>query len=589
MYENIEKIMKKSILVIASFLLCLLYLFSSCKNGTSIDNSSISTDTTVIAAGEASFNKNCSGCHNFRQDGIGPQLGGITTEISADWIHNFISDSRKMIESRDERALQLFKTYKRAVMPSFATLKDDEVNAIIAYLHTHKSPGQRTAKGKGGEISNPIPDTIALSNLVVNLEPVTQIPPSSDSAKLPLTRITKLTFQPTTGNLFINDLRGKLYLLQQNKPMVYMDMAKLKPKFFHESGLATGFGSFAFHPDFSKNGLLYTTHAEPPGSGKADFGFPDSIKVSLQWVLTEWKTENPRASTFSGKSRELFRVNMMSDIHGVQEITFNPLSKPGDEDYGMLYIGIGDGGTVEQGHAFLTHSIEKIWGTIIRIDPMARNSTNGQYGIPKNNPFAQNQNSKTLKEIYAYGFRNPHRITWTKSGEMLACNIGQRNIESVNLVMPGHDYGWPLREGTFVSSDINENLGNVYPLPANDSIYKITYPVAQFDHDEGLAVSGGFEYWGEDIPQLKGKYLFGDIPSGRLFYIEVADIKQGKQATIQEWKILIAGTPRTLRDVCGSDRVDMHLGRDSRGELYILTKADGRVYKLVSADMKHPN
>ena len=129
---------------------CLLYLFSSCKTGTSIDNSSISTDSTIIAAGEASFNKNCSGCHNFRQDGIGPQLGGLTTEISADWIHHFIRDSKKMIESGDERALQLFKKYKRAVMPSFATLKDDEVNAIIAFLNTHKSPGQQMAKGKVG-------------------------------------------------------------------------------------------------------------------------------------------------------------------------------------------------------------------------------------------------------------------------------------------------------------------------------------------------------------------------------------------------------------------------------------------------------
>ena len=81
---------------------------------------------------------------------------------------------------------------------------------------------------------------------------------------------------------------------------------------------------------------------------------------------------------------------------------------------------------------------------------MGRNSANGQYGIPQNNPFAQNQNTKALGEIYAYGFRNPHRITWTKSGEMLACNIGHGNIESVNLIMPGHDYGWPIREGTFL-------------------------------------------------------------------------------------------------------------------------------------------
>ena len=66
----------------------------------------------------------------------------------------------------------------------------------------------------------------------------------------------------------------------------------------------------------------------------------------------------------------------------------------------------------------------------------------------------------------------------------------------------------------------------------------------------------------------------------------MADIKQGKQATIKEWKISINGANKTLRELCGSDRVDLHFGRDARGELYILTKADGRVYKLISATVQ---
>lgn len=578
--------MIKKILIIATTALLQMYFFSGCNPGTSVDDNYISTDSSTIATGEASFNKNCSGCHNFKQDGIGPQLGGLTTKTSTDWIQHFIKNPLQVISSGDERAGQLINKYK-VVMPSFPALKDDEVNAIIAFLHTHKSFDQQTAKKNGTELSNPIPDSIALSNLAVNLKLIAQIPASSDSGRLPLTRITKLGFQPKTGDLFIIDLRGKLYKLDHGNPTIYLDIAKLKPKFIHEPGLATGFGSFAFHPEFNKNGLLYTTHTEPAGSGKADFGYADSIKVTLQWVLTEWKIKYPQ---FPGPSqvqiRELFRVNMVSGIHGVQEITFNPLSKSGDEDYGMLYIGVGDGGSVENGYAFLVHRIEKIWGTILRIDPMGKNSINGQYGIPPNNPFAKNQNSKAVGEIYAYGFRNPHRITWTKSGEMLACNIGQGNIESLNLIMPGHDYGWPIREGTFVSSDLSGNLGKVSPLPANDSIYKITYPIAQYDHDEGIAISGGFEYWGTAIPQLKGKFLFGDIPTGMLFYINITDVKQGKQAPIKEWKILLNDIPRTLKEICGSERVDLHFGRDSHGELYILTKADGKVYKLVSATMK---
>ncbi len=148
--------------------------------------------------------------------------------------------------------------------------------------------------------------------------------------------------------------------------------------------------------------------------------------------------------------------------------------------------------------------------------------------------------------------------------------------------MPGHNYGWPSREGTFVINPYGD-LNKLYPLPKNDSIYNITYPIAQYDHDEGIAICGGFEYWGVAIPQLAGKYLFGDIASGRLFYINMADIKQGKQAPIKEWKISINGTQKTLTELCKTDRADLHFGRDARGELYILTKTDGKVYKLVSA------
>ena len=574
--------MKKQVLIISISLLLLLY-FSSCDSGSSLDNSAISADTATITAGKNSFIQNCSGCHNFRQDGIGPQLGGLTTQVPVDWIKHFITDSKKVIESGDERARQLVKQYK-AEMPSFAAFTDDELNGIIAFLNTKASPYQHMSKDNGKELSNPIADSIKRSNLIVELQLVTQVPASIDSGKLPQTRITKFDFEPRSGSSLILDLRGKLYKLQNNEPIVYLDIAKLKPKFIHEPGLATGFGSFAFHPDFAKNGLLYTTHTESPGSGIADFYFTDSIEVKLQWVLTEWKTENPGAATFSGTSRELLRVNMVSGIHGVQEIVFNPLSKPGTEDYGRLYVCVGDGGCVDEGYPHLAHNKEKIWGAILRIDPAGRNSANGQYGIPPNNPFVKNQNTKALGEIYAFGFRNPHRITWTKSGKMLVCNIGHRNIESVNLIVSGHDYGWPIREGTFLFDPYGD-LNKVYPLPVNDSIYKVTYPVAQYDHDEGLAISGGLEYWGTTVPQLAGKFLFGDISPGRLFYINIADIKLGKQATIREWDVSVNGTPTTLKELCGGERVALHFGRDSRGELYILTHT-GKVYKLVSASIK---
>jgi mono/diheme cytochrome c family protein len=570
--------MKKQILTIVPASLLILYN-SSCNLSTS-SNNSIATDSAAIAAGEKSFNINCSGCHNFRQDAIGPQLSGLTNEIPAEWIENFIKDPQQLINSKDGHAVQLHEKYK-TTMPSFSYLKEDEIKNIIAFIHSHKENRRQEASDNDDAISNPIPEPIKLSDLVVQLQLVTQFPASSDNSKAPLARITELKIQPGTNDLFVVDLRGKLYTLRNNKPVAYMDMAKLKSKFINEPGLATGFGSFAFHPDFPQNGLLYTTHSEATGSGKADFGYVDSIKVAMQWVLTEWKVNDLKSETFSGRARELLRVNFVSGIHGVQEIAFNPLSKKGDEDYGLLYIGVGDGGSVENGYQFLAHDKGKIWGTILRIDPSGRNSMNRQYGIPETNPFVKDKNA--LPEIYAYGFRNPHRFAWNRKDEMLAFNVGHANIESIDVIKPGHDYGWPIREGNFLVNPYGD-LKRIYSLPANDTVYKVTYPVAEYDHDEGKAISGGYEYLGA-ISALKGKFLFGDIPTGRLFYIDTADIKQGRFATIREWKVSINGETRTLRQLCGNDRVDLHFGRDAKGELYIMTKADGKVFKLMSAGL----
>jgi len=573
--------MKKKILISSQFfVIVILSLLTACTSNQS-DYSDIPTDSVTLAKGQLAFSQNCSSCHNFRQDGIGPQLGGITKTVSLNWIKDFIKNPKGLVESGDERSEKLFARYK-SMMPSFSHFSDQELTEIVAYLHTQKgSQAASSEAGGAAEIANPIPEGIEPSDLVVDVDLVTQIPASS--AKGMKTRITKLDYIPKSDRLFVVDIRGKLYELQHNQPRVYMDMAELKPDFIDKPGLATGFGSFAFHPEFLKNGLLYTTHAEPPGTATADFHYADSIPVALQWVITEWKTEQPGAFPFKGKSRELLRINMVTGMHGVQEITFNPNSKPGAEDYGLLYIGIGDGACVESGFPFLVLNIEKPWGGILRIDPRGNNSANKQYGIPATNPFVKHENHQALGELYAYGFRNPHRITWTQSGLMLASNVGQAHIESVNLIMPGHKYGWPIREGSFLLNPYGD-ISKVYPLPADDANYNVTYPIAQYDHDEGLAISGGFEYTGTSAPELKGKYLFADMNNGRLYYLDLADVKQGHFTTIKEWKITYNGKPTSTAELCGSKRVDLRFGKDHKGEVYFFSKQDGRVFRLTQAN-----
>ena len=118
------------------------------------------------------------------------------------------------------------------------------------------------------------------------------------------------------------------------------------------------------------------------------------------------------------------------------------------------------------------------------------------------------------------------------------------------------------------------------------------YPVAQYDHDEGFAVGSGFVYRGDAIPELRGKYIFADIVRGRVFYIDTDALTPGVPAPVRELRISFDGQERDLKEVAGhpntyrapgSLRVDLRLGMDAAGELYLLTKGDGWIRKLVSA------
>ena len=555
---------------------------------------SIPTDPATVAQGEELFVNNCSACHNFQQQAIGPALAGVTTEVAAPWLYHFIRNAPAMIDSGDTRAVKLYGEYQQ-YMPPFTTLDSSAVLAIMGYLHTQQeSPEAVTAATLENVLTDPIPTKIQRSGVALVLEPVAQAPATRPEP--PVARINKMLMLPGESSpgesspgqanqperMFIHDLQGILYEVRDGQFRPYLNLREQQPNFIDKPGLATGFGSFAFHPEFYDNGLLYTTHTEPAGTAPADYAFDDSIDVTLQWVVTAWNTDDPTAATFRGAPRELLRINMVTGIHGMQELTFNPTANPGSEDYGLLYLGIGDGGATLHGHAELCQDLSRPWGTILRIDPQSSDSANGRYGIPPNNPYAQDGDEQTLGEIFAYGFRNPHRISWDTGGKhtMLISGIGEKNVEELNLGVAGANYGWPQREGTFLI-DERGDISLPYPLPPNDDELDFTYPVAQYDHDEGNAISGGFVYHGEAVPELQGKYVFGDIVTGRLFSVDVNQLKLGQQAEIRELGLRVDGQPTTLREVTGINRVDLRFGLGFQNELYLFTKSDGRVWKVV--------
>ncbi|MDF5726376.1 MAG: PQQ-dependent sugar dehydrogenase [Rhizonema sp. PD37] len=452
---------------------------------------------------------------------------------------------------------------------------------------------------------NPIPEPIEKSNLSVGLTEVVKIPDSGGdqpSAQLNLLAAAG----DRTGRLFVNDTRGKLYLIADSSATVYMDFQSLIGAGFR--GSQQGFSYFAFHPDFATNGRFYTVDAENKDSGTPDFPVTKTIfdrdnniiESSHHDVIREWTASDPIANTFSGTNREIIRIEQPYGDHNVGQLAFNPNAKPGDADYGLLYIGTGDGGSDgfpvnRTDHLDNAQDLSTPLGKIIRIDPLGSNSTNGKYGIPGDNPFVNNGSANTLGEIWAYGLRNPHRFSWDTGGEgkMLIADIGQAFIEEVNLGKKGANYGWPNREGTFLTDRNNENV--IFELLTNDADFNYTYPVAQYEHDKpqntvgfyGIAIAGGFVYRGAAIPEFVGQYVFADFANdGRFFHVPVDNLIDGRQAQVKELRLFDGDTERTFLEIVGNPRSEARFGIDEQRELYVTSKSDGKVRKIVSSGGK---
>ena len=408
------------------------------------------------------------------------------------------------------------------------------------------------------QIVAPIPEPIEKSELAVSLSEVVKIPDSgTDREKA--ARLNLLTHAGDgSGRLFVNDMRGKLYVIIDNTATVYLNLKQSIGTDFIAESSQQGFAYFAFHPEFARNGIFYTVTSELKNSGTPDFQVTKTIldrdqkaiASSHHDVIREWKTIDPSSNTFVGTSREILRIEEPYPDHNVGELGFNPNAKPGDDDYGWLYIAVADGGSdgfpvsdtdpLDSGQNLGTPL-----GKILRIDPLGGNSANSQYGIPNHNPFVADSNPNTLAEIWAYGLRNPHRFSWDSGGEgkMLIADTGQAFIEEVNLGIEGANYGWGEREGTWVIKENNENV--LFPLPQDDAKYNYTYPVAQYDHDVPpekeyypIAIAGGYVYRGKAIPELFGQYIFADFGSdARFFHVPVDELVDGKQATIKELRL----------------------------------------------------
>ena len=329
------------------------------------------------------------------------------------------------------------------------------------------------------------------------------------------------------------------------------------PGTFDERGLL----GVAFHPDFANNGLLYTYTSEPADS-EADFStMPEGVAADHQTVITEWTVSdptNPNATVDSNSDRVIMRIDQPQFNHNAGALNFGP--------DGFLYIALGDGGGRDDqgvGHSEGGNGQDptNVLGSLLRIDPLGDNSDNGEYGIPEDNPFVDYE--EIPDETFAFGFRNPFRFSFDReTGDLVLGDVGQDDLEEINIVEAGGNFGWSLKEGTFFFNANGEEPGfvtDVDPGVPEDLID----PVLQYDHDEGLSAIGGFVYRGENNPELTGQFVFGDYskgfsnPQGRLL---LGNLSTGE-----------------IEDITPEDFPFFILGfaEDNDGEVYVLANETG--------------
>ena len=414
-------------------------------------------------------------------------------------------------------------------------------------------------------------------------------------------RLMHLVDEPGTKRIFVSTMRGSLYSLGYDGKTVtkYVDIdAPAWMVGVQAEGTERGLQSFAFHPQFSQKGArgfgkFYTWTDTTNLTPKPDFASTGTTRTH-DTVLLEWTARDPTAVRYDGDApRELFRAAQPFANHNGGEIAFDPLVAPGSPEFGLLYIGFADGGSGGDPMT-LAQNLGSPFGKILRIDPLGTNSANGRYGIPPSNPFVKSKTAGALGEIYAYGVRNPQRFSWdAKTHRMFVADIGQNVIEEISPVTAGANLGWNKWEASYPYL-ANRQVDLTKPPRSEQGL---TWPIAEFDHTDPLfplqraAVTGVYVYRETAIRQLAHLLIFGDNPSGEIFYVDADKLPEGGQAPIRRILLNDRGTPKKLLQLIQEKnetqgkvravRADLRFGQGPQGQIFLLNKRDGVIRLLV--------
>lgn len=340
-----------------------------------------------------------------------------------------------------------------------------------------------------------------------------------------------LTFEAPVEFTYASDGSNRVYVVEQagrirsfdNNAAVKATALVLDIRKQVSYGGEMGLLGLAFHPDFKTNGFFYVNYTKDR---------------PRETIVSRFKVT--RGIADPGSETILFQFAQPYSNHNGGKVAFGP--------DGYLYVATGDGGSGGDPHN--NGQNKSAWlGKILRVD--VNSTEKGQYGIPADNPFKGK--SGLREEIYAYGLRNPWRFSFdAKTGQLWTGDVGQNEIEEVDIITKGGNYGWRIKEADAV---YDKNQKAETPL---------VNPIHEYRHGaDGNSITGGYVYRGPGNAGLQGKYIYGDFGSGRVWALS----QEGGKKTSNQLLVERAGSISSF-------------GEDQRHELYICDYADGKILKL---------
>jgi len=331
----------------------------------------------------------------------------------------------------------------------------------------------------------------------------------------------------STDRIFVVEQAGRIKVFQNSSSTqtskTFLDITDRVT-----SGGETGLLGLAFHPDFKNNGYFYVDYTTPN---------PLTTRISRFQV-----TSNPDSADKNSEVVLLYFTQPYTNHNGGW-IGFGP-------NDGYLYIGAGDGGSGgdPQNNA---QNITKYLGKILRID-IDNQDADLNYAIPPDNPFVDSTGS-VLKEIYAWGLRNPWRDSFDpETGWLWTADVGQSSWEEIDIIQNGKNYGWRCYEG---NHEYNTSLCN-YP--------EYIYPIWEYNHSLGrCSITGGYVYHGQNVPELEGKYIYADYCASTI------------------WALTYDGSnPATNETLLTAPASVVSFGVDEHQEFYVITQSPDSIYKF---------